>query len=114
MEKEKDKIQVSETEVLVISPDKDLLKERMTLCNQLWKAGIKAEILPKAKAQFKAQLDYGTTNNIPLGVIFGKTELEQGIYQLKDLLHKDVAQVTVTKEEFIDALKKRIPRFNKE
>ncbi|PRP83493.1 histidine-tRNA ligase [Planoprotostelium fungivorum] len=109
LEKEKDKIQVAETEVMVISPDKDVLKERMTLCNTLWKAGIKTEMLPKEKAQFKAQLDYALLNNIPLAVIFGKTELEQGTYQLKDFKNKD--QVTVLKEQLVEEIEKRLPRF---
>jgi histidyl-tRNA synthetase len=49
---------VTDTDVMVASIDKGMVKERMKICSELWSAKIKAEFLPKENPKLPAQLSY--------------------------------------------------------
>jgi histidyl-tRNA synthetase len=57
----------------------------MKILSQLWKAGIKAETLPRADPKMKPQLNAANASSIPFALIFGKQELDAGTLQLKFL-----------------------------
>ncbi|PYI18365.1 histidyl-tRNA synthetase mitochondrial precursor [Aspergillus japonicus CBS 114.51] len=62
-----------------------MLKERMTVCQSLWNAGVKAEfsykVKPKLPQQFKAAEQVG----VPFAVILGEDELAAGKVRIKEM-----------------------------
>jgi len=94
----------------VASIDKGLLKERMKICSQLWKSGIKAEILPKNNPKIQQQLNYANTNLIPFSIIFGNQELEAGELKIKDM--KTSNQETFKRENLLEFIKKKLVDYN--
>ncbi|XP_013419930.1 histidine--tRNA ligase, cytoplasmic-like [Lingula anatina] len=79
------KIRTTETEVYVISAQKDLVEERMKLCALLWGAGIKAEHSYKKNPKPLDQFQYCETMSIPLAVVIGTSEIEQSVVKLRDI-----------------------------
>ncbi|XP_071087508.1 histidine--tRNA ligase, cytoplasmic-like [Haliotis cracherodii] len=77
------KIRTTETEVFVISAQKNLLEERLKLCQELWSADIKTESSYKKNPKALDQFQYCETNNIPLAIIIGQSEIEAGIIKLR-------------------------------
>jgi histidyl-tRNA synthetase len=61
------------------------LKERMTIVNQLWKAGIEAEFVYKQKANPRKQFDAAEKSGAKLAVILGKEEFPEGKVKVKVL-----------------------------
>lgn len=61
------------------------LKERMHVANQLWKAGVNAEFLYKAKANTRKQFDGAEKSGAQLAVILGKEEYPEGKIRVKKL-----------------------------
>lgn len=85
-----------------------LLLERMAITRQLWKAGIRAEYLAKAKPkplqQFKAAM------GVPLAIILGQDELAAGQVRLKVFRadedeEKDLGQI-ISRDSLIEEVKK--------
>ena len=99
-------VRATETEVFVASIDKNMLKERMKLAAELWKAGIKAEFTLKANPKIQQQLTYANTQGVPLAIIFGNTELQKGTLMLKDL--KNATQSEIQRANVVDEIKSRI------
>lgn len=107
-------IKSNETEVYVISVGDGLLKERMGIAKQLWDAGIKASYMYKNKPRLDKQFDVCEKDMIPLAVIIGKDELEQGQVRIKDMRSKNEAQgggVTVKHEDMIKELQSRLAQL---
>ncbi|KAA8494724.1 Histidine--tRNA ligase, cytoplasmic [Porphyridium purpureum] len=80
-------IRSSKTQVLVASIGKgdNMICARMALASELWAAGIAAEFSYAENPKMPKQLAYALESGIPLVAIFGETELENGIVQLKNL-----------------------------
>jgi len=106
---QKESMRISETDVFVASIDKDLLKDRMKICSELWAAGIKAELLPKATPKIAAQLNFANQGNIPFAIIFGKSELDNGTVKLKNLVTS--IQHEVKRSELVDVVKQKIVEY---
>lgn len=109
LKKQKEAQRVTETDVLVASVDKGLIQERMKICAELWKEGIKAELVPKVNPKIQQQLNYANSALIPFAIVFGKRELENGTLQLKDL--KVSKQESFKRENMIEFLKQKISEF---
>jgi len=79
------KIRKTQTQVLIASAGKDLLKARMELAAELWRGGIGAEFLhhPNPKPQKQAQ--YADEEGIPYIVWLGGNEIKEGVVKLKDM-----------------------------
>jgi histidyl-tRNA synthetase len=107
--KNKENIRETETDILVVSIEKGMLKERMKICSELWKFGIKAEFLPKINPKIQQQLTYANNNGIPFAIIFGSEELKNNILQLKNL--KTSEQETISRNEMIGIIQKKIKDF---
>lgn len=83
--------------------------ERMKICSELWKAGIKAELLPRANPKIQQQLNYADSQLIPFSIIFGQQELEKGELKVKNL--KTGEQEAFPRENMIAFLSKKIEDF---
>ncbi|XP_077518207.1 histidine--tRNA ligase isoform X1 [Amblyomma americanum] len=88
---EETKLRTNETEVFVASAQKQLVRERMKICADLWDHGLKVEHSYKLNPKLLAQLQYCEERSIPLAVIIGESELQKGVVKLRKV---------VTREEF--------------
>ncbi len=99
----------SNTQVFVISIG-ELVSERMEILRELWDAGIAAEMLFKQKPKLPAQWNACEKEGIPLAVIIGSSEIEQGVVKIKDMYNKTGAQEekekVVVRSSMITELKK--------
>jgi len=82
------------TQVQVIgvaqSEDTDMvMKERLKLCAELWAAGINAETSYKANNKFMTQIQHCEKLNIPLAVVIGKAELEEGKVKIRKIAEQE-------------------------
>jgi len=95
-----------ETSILVSSMGKNLTAKRLETCAVLWRAGIKTETLyvdnPRADKAFSFAFD----NGIPLILIIGEQEIQQGIYKVKSL--NENKEYSFQLEELVDGVKKLI------
>ncbi|KAL2830025.1 hypothetical protein BDW59DRAFT_170313 [Aspergillus cavernicola] len=89
-----------------------LLVERMSVANQLWKAGIKAEFAPSVKPRLPQQFKLAEAGGIPLAVILGEDELAAGQVKLKELGlpegHPEKDGFLVSKEDLVEEIKKKL------
>lgn len=86
--KDLDRIGSSQTQVYVMAFGggegwNGFLKERMSVINQLWKAGISAEYLYKAKPNIRKQFEAAEKSGAQLAVILGKEEFPTGQLRVK-------------------------------
>ncbi|KAI9354677.1 histidyl-tRNA synthetase [Pilaira anomala] len=106
-----EKIKSNATQVYIISVGDGLLKERMGLANELWKAGIKASFMHKNKPKLEKQWAACEKDQIPLAVILGKDELENSKVRIKDMRMKDGNQgggFIIDRKDMIQELKSKI------
>ncbi|CAO2593773.1 Histidine--tRNA ligase, mitochondrial [Lemmus lemmus] len=83
------KVRTTETQVFVATPQKNFLRERLKLIAELWDAGIKAEMLYKNNPKLLAQLHYCEKTDIPLMVIIGERELNEGVIKLRSVASRE-------------------------
>lgn len=109
-------IRSNEVDVFVMCFGSGLLKERMAVAKRLWKAGIKTEFTWKAKPKPQQQFKIIETNGIPLSVILGESELEQGKCKLKinglKEGHPEKEGVTIDMANLEDEVKRKIAELN--
>lgn len=99
------KVRTTKTQVLVASGQKNLLPERLKLVNQLWQAGIKAELLYKKNPKLLNQFQFCEENGVPFCVVIGESELLQGVVTLRDMASREEA--LIKREELCDVIKRR-------
>ncbi|RXN29165.1 histidine--tRNA cytoplasmic isoform X1 [Labeo rohita] len=100
-----EKVRTTETQVLVASAQKNLLEERLKLTNELWNAGIKAEVLYKKNPKLLSQLQHCEETGIPLVAILGEQELKDGVVKLRNVASRE--EVDVPRTDLVDEIKKR-------
>ncbi|XP_073252523.1 histidine--tRNA ligase-like isoform X1 [Porites lutea] len=88
------KVRTTKTQVLVASGQKNFLEERLKLASQLWKAGIKAELLYRKNPKMLTQFQFCEDNLVPFCVVIGDNELKEGVVKLRDM--------TTRKEDLIE------------
>lgn len=105
-------IKSNESQVYVMALGDGLLEERMRIASELWKAGLKAEFMYKAKPKPRNQWDYSEKEKIPFAVIIGQSEVDQGVVRIKQLGLKDEEGSNqgdiVQRVEMITELRKRL------
>jgi histidyl-tRNA synthetase len=106
------KLRVNSTQVFVAATEKGMLMERMRLCSELWKAGIKAEFIQKDNVRIGPQLDYADQYGIPFLVLTGGREVEQGVLQIKNMASRE--QVTIQRADLVAEVKKRLAELPSE
>jgi histidyl-tRNA synthetase len=83
----------------------------MQLARELWDAGINATYMYKNKPKLEKQWTACENDRIPLAVIIGKDELDQGQVRIKDMAAKDTTQgggVVIQRTSMIQELAKRL------
>eukprot|EP00116_Pleurobrachia_bachei_P019370 sb/3479632/ len=99
MERRMKDIKTSVVKVLVVSGQKGLMKERMKLLNLLWKADISAEMLYKANPKLLSQFQHAENEGIPLCLVIGESELEQGVVKLRNNSERD--EKTIARDDLV-------------
>uniref|UniRef100_A0A8C6IN45 histidine--tRNA ligase n=1 Tax=Mus spicilegus TaxID=10103 RepID=A0A8C6IN45_MUSSI len=84
-----EKVRTTETQVFVATPQKNFLPERLKIIAELWDAGIKAEMLYKNNPKLLTQLHYCEKADIPLMVIIGEQEQNEGVIKLRSVASRE-------------------------
>merc|ERR1719309_1543552 len=79
------KVKTVDTQVYVISAQKNLMEDRMHVVNELWAGNIRTEHSYKKNPKMLNQLQYCEDNSIPLAVVLGTSEIEKGVVKLRDV-----------------------------
>ena len=109
-------IKTTKTQVLVASVGNDLLKHRMEICSEMWKAGIPAEFVYQENPNIRKQMEYAFDTSIPFIAWIGEDELRDGVVTVKALAaNKDdqVEAVTVPRSELAAYIRKAMSEKTK-
>ncbi|CAE1246564.1 HARS [Acanthosepion pharaonis] len=106
------KVRTTSTEVYVISAQKNMLEERMKLCRQLWDVKIKTEHSYKKNPKLLDQFQYCENNGIPIAVIIGESEIQQGILKLRKIDSRE--ERTIPRESFIQEIRNELKLLSDE
>ncbi|XP_063725008.1 histidine--tRNA ligase, cytoplasmic-like [Symsagittifera roscoffensis] len=106
MEKVGGKMRTVETEVIVASAQKRFHLHRLTLCNELWTAGIKTEFSYKVNPRMLDQLQYAEDNLIPWAVIVGESEIQEGCVTLRNIQTRQ--EEKIARADMVSVLKQRL------
>jgi len=106
MNRDKQAVRTVDTQVYVISAQKNLLEERMRVVGELWSADIKTEHSYKKNPKMLNQLQYCEENLIPLAVVLGSSEIEAGVVKLRDIQTR--AEVEVKRADMVEAIRSRL------
>ncbi|XP_013099750.1 histidine--tRNA ligase, cytoplasmic isoform X1 [Stomoxys calcitrans] len=100
------KPRTNEVEVYVASAHKGLHEKRLSILNDLWNQGVKAEHSYKLNPKLLAQLQHCEEQQIPLAVVFGDSELEKGIVKLREVSSRKEEDIPLA--ELANEIKKRL------
>jgi len=106
LNRDTNKIRTVETEVCVITAQKNLVAERMKIISDLWEAGIKAEHSYKKNPKMLTQLQFCEDSGIPLAIVIGESEIAAGIVKLRVISSRE--EVEVKREDLIETVKQRL------
>jgi len=104
--KQKKKVRTTEIQVYVAAAQKDLVEHRMSVCKDLWNAGLKAEHSYKKNPKLLAQLQHCEENEIPWAVVIGEQEIAKGVVKLRDVVTRQEEEVK--REHLVDEIFKRL------
>ncbi|CAK8683518.1 unnamed protein product [Clavelina lepadiformis] len=100
------KTRTNDTEVYVISPQKNFLEERMQIITELWKANIKAEMPYKRNPKLLSQLQTCEERGIPYAVIIASSEKETNTVKLRTIDTRE--EVSIPRENMVKEIKDRL------
>jgi len=106
MTKEVAKIRTVDTQVFVITAQKNLVEERMKIVGELWGSNIKTEHSYKKNPKMLNQLQYCEENGIPLAVVIGESELEKGVVKLRSIATRE--EVEVGRGELVSIIRSKL------
>ncbi|KAL7632143.1 UNVERIFIED_CONTAM: hypothetical protein RMT77_017547 [Armadillidium vulgare] len=104
------KIRSSHTQVMVASPCKGMLQDRLRLLSLLHSKKICAETSYKNNPKLLNQLQYAEENQIPLVILVGESEIKEGVIKIRVTETRE--EVTVKKEEMVDEIRKRLKQLS--
>ncbi|KAB7501841.1 Histidine--tRNA ligase, cytoplasmic [Armadillidium nasatum] len=104
------KIRSSYTQVMVASPCKGMLQDRLRLLSLLHSKKICAETSYKNNPKLLNQLQYAEENQIPLVILVGESEIKEGVIKIRVTETRE--EVTVKKEEMVDEIRKRLKQLS--
>lgn len=118
--KEASSIRTTATQVFVMSGQKNMLKHRAAILNDLWEAGIPAETSYKVRVtlvflflhifqpnpKLLNDLQSCESRNIPWGIVFGEREIEEGIVLLRSITSRE--EEKVTRSDLVKVLKEKL------
>merc|ERR1711915_413083 len=85
MAKKKEQARTIDTDVYVISAQKNLAEERMKVVTELWNGDVRAEHSYKKNPKMLNQLQYCEENGIPLAIVLGESELAAGVVKIRNI-----------------------------
>jgi len=88
-----EKTRTTQTQVLVVGAQKNLLEERLKLVNELWAQGIKAEMIHKVNPKLLNQFQYCEERGIPYSAVLGESEVEKGVVQLRNTQTREQTEI---------------------
>merc|ERR1719461_2621680 len=100
------KIRTVDTQVYIISAQKNLVEERMKLITELWDADIRTEQSYKKNPKMLTQLQYCEEQGIPLAVVLGESEIAKGVVKLRNIATREEAEVK--RDEMLQAIKSKL------
>ncbi|KAI0239197.1 Cytoplasmic and mitochondrial histidine tRNA synthetase [Massospora cicadina] len=106
-----DEIKSNHVQVYVMAVRDGLLKERMAICKELWRNGISAEFMYKAKPKLQTQFNVCDRDHIPLAVIIGGQEVLENKVRIKNMADKNSEQaggLLYPREEMVGKLKEML------
>merc|ERR1719153_1926700 len=106
MAKQTDKIRTVDTQVYIISAQKNLVEERMKLIAELWEADIRTEHSYKKNPKMLTQLQYCEETGIPLAVVLGESEIAKGVVKVRNISSRE--EVEVPRGELVASLRLRL------
>jgi len=106
MARKQEKVRTVDTQVFVISAQKNLAEERMKVVQELWSGNVKTEHSYKKNPKMLNQLQYCEDNGIPLAVVLGESEIAGGVVKLRDIITR--GEVEVKRDEMVEAIKSRL------
>ena len=83
----------------------DLNLEKFKLYDELWAAGLRADVNYKLNWNLGKQLTYANDQRIPFAIVIGEDEVKNGVVKVKNLNEK--TEETVKRDEVIELLKKK-------
>jgi len=101
-----ERVRTVDTQVFVISAQKNLVEERMKLTSELWEANIRTEHSYKRNPKMLTQLQFCEETGIPLAVVIGESELAAGVVKLRDITSR--AEVEVKREDLVQSIRDRL------
>ncbi|XP_041356638.1 histidine--tRNA ligase, cytoplasmic-like isoform X2 [Gigantopelta aegis] len=101
-----EKPRTTETEVYVLSAQKDMVKERLRLCQELWDSDIKTEQSYKNNPKALDQFQYCETNCIPLAIVIGQSEIDKNVVKLRVIATR--AEREVSRADMVAEIKKEL------
>merc|ERR1719391_13714 len=106
LNKDANKIRTVDTEVCVITAQKNLVAERMKIISDLWEAGIKAEHSYKKNPKMLNQLQFCEESGIPLAIVLGESELAAGVVKIRNIATRE--EVEVKRTEMLESIRSRL------
>jgi len=93
LQKTNRKQRTTEVDVYVCTAQKNLVEERLKLCNELWSDDLKVEYSYKKNPKLLAQLQYCEENSIPFAVILGESEIKNGVVKLRNVTTREEVEI---------------------
>ncbi|XP_078601090.1 histidine--tRNA ligase, cytoplasmic-like isoform X2 [Branchiostoma floridae x Branchiostoma japonicum] len=100
------KVRTTETQVYVASGQKNMLEERMKLCNLLWEGGIKTELSYKKNPKLLNQFQYAEEHGIPFLAIIGEQELKDGVVKVRNTSTRE--EETFPRDKLLEEIRTRV------
>lgn len=108
LEKDRQNLRPNQTQVLVASHGEvpALVLARMKLCGELWRAGLKCELVYSETPKAKKQMEFALDNKIPFIAWISQDGIANGTVNLKDVHNKQ--ETEIHSKDIIAELKKRL------
>ncbi|XP_050307999.1 histidine--tRNA ligase, cytoplasmic isoform X2 [Anthonomus grandis grandis] len=104
------KVRTTEVDVYICTAQKNLVEERLKLCNELWDEDFKVEYSYKKNPKLLAQLQYCEENSIPFAIILGESEIKSGIVKLRNVNTRE--EVDVKRGSLSEELRRKLGELN--
>ena len=106
------KTRTTETEVYVVSAQKNLVEERMKLCRELWDADIKTEQSYKKNPKSLDQFQYCESNGIPIAIIIGTGEIERKVVTMRIIETREEREVP--RESMMEEIRSTLAKLSQQ
>merc|ERR1711874_275260 len=106
MAKKKEQINTVDTQVYVISAQKNMTEQRMKVVTELWTGDVRAEHSYKKSPKMLNQLQYCEEQGIPYAIVIGESEIAAGIVKLRDISTRQ--EVEVQRSEMLDTVRNKL------